>query len=64
MVTKGKTEVSEAIFKALDKNKDGYLSSEELSKHREVGQRVAKDLKFQKMDLNSNNKVSKTLDTS
>ena len=56
---KGKIEVSEAIFKALDKNKDGYLSSEELSKHREVGPKVAKDLKFQKMDLNSNNKVSK-----
>ena len=56
---KGKIEVSEAIFKALDKNEDGYLNSEELSKGREVGPKVAKDLKFQKMDLNSNNKVSK-----
>ena len=55
----GKKEVSEAIFKALDKNEDGYLNSEELSKGREVGPKVAKDLKFQKLDLNSNNKVSK-----
>ena len=55
----GKKEVSEAIFKALDKNEDGYLNPEELSKGREVGPKVAKDLKFQKLDLNSNNKVSK-----
>jgi len=55
----GKKEVSEAIFKALDKNEDGYLNSEELSKGREVGPKVAKDLKFQKLDLNSNNRVSK-----
>ena len=55
----GKKEVSEAIFKALDKNEDGYLNSEELSKGREVGPKVDKDLKFQKLDLNSNNKVSK-----
>ena len=31
----GKKEVSEAIFKALDKNNDGYLNSEELSKDRD-----------------------------
>jgi len=55
----GKREVSEAIFKALDKNEDGYLNSEELSRGREVGPKVAKDLKFQNLDLNSNNKVSK-----
>jgi len=55
----GKKEVSEAIFKALDKNEDGYLNPEELSKSREVGPKVAKDLKFQKLDLNSNNKISK-----
>jgi len=55
----GKKEVSEAIFKALDKNEDGYLNSEELSKGREVGPKVAKDLKFQKLDLNFNNKISK-----
>ena len=55
----GKKEVSEAIFKALDKNEDGYLNPEELSKGREVGPKVAKDLKFQKLDLNSNNMVSK-----
>ena len=55
----GKKEVSEAIFKALDKNEDGYLNSEELSKGREVGPKVAKDLKFQKLDLNSNNRISK-----
>jgi len=55
----GKKEVGEAIFKALDKNEDGYLNSEELSKGREVGPKVAKDLKFQKLDLNSNNKISK-----
>ena len=55
----GKKEVSKAIFKALDKNEDGYLNSEELSKSREVGPKVAKDLKYQKLDLNSNNKVSK-----
>jgi len=55
----GKKEVSEAIFNALDKNEDGYLNSEELSKGREVGPKVAKDLKFQTLDLNSNNKVSK-----
>ena len=56
---KVKKEVSEAIFKALDKNNDGYLNSEELSKDREIGPRVAKDLKFEKMDLDSNDKVSK-----
>ena len=55
----GKKEVGEAIFKALDKNEDGYLNSEELSKGREVGPKVAKDLKFQKLDLNSNNRISK-----
>ena len=55
----GKKEVSEAIFKALDKNKDGYLNTEELSKGRKVGPKVAKDLKFKKLDLNSNNKVSR-----
>lgn len=55
----GKKEVSEAIFKALDKNEDGYLNSEELSKGREVGPKVAKDLKFQKLDLNSNNMISR-----
>ena len=55
----GKKEVSKAIFKALDKNEDGYLNSEELSKGREVGPKVAKDLKFQKLDLNFNNKISK-----
>ena len=58
-LVEGKKEVSEAIFKALDKNEDGYLNPEELSKGREVGPKVAKDLKFQKLDLNSNNKVSK-----
>jgi Ca2+-binding EF-hand superfamily protein len=52
-------EIGEAIFKTLDKNEDGYLNSEELSKGREVGPKVAKDLKFQKLDLNSNNKISK-----
>ena len=51
--------IGEAIFKTLDKNEDGYLNSEELSKGREVGPKVAKDLKFQKLDLNSNNKISK-----
>ena len=55
----GKKEVSEAIFKALDKNEDGYLNSEELSKSREVGPKVAKDLKFQKLDSNSNNLISR-----
>tara|TARA_Y100001001_G_C7838131_1_gene249624 strand:- start:44 stop:679 length:636 start_codon:yes stop_codon:yes gene_type:complete len=55
----GKKEVSVAIFKALDKNKDGYLNSEELSKGREVGPKVAKDIKFQTLDLNGNSKVSK-----
>jgi hypothetical protein len=55
----GKKEVSEAIFKALDKNEDGYLNSEELSKGREVGPKVAKDLKFQKLDSNSNNLISR-----
>ena len=55
----GKKEVSEAIFKALDRNEDGYLNSEELSKGIEVGPKVAKDLKFQKLDLNSNNRISK-----
>jgi len=55
----GKKEVSEAIFKALDKNEDGYLNSEELSKGREVGPKVAKDLKFKKLDSNSNNKISR-----
>ena len=55
----GKKEVSEAIFKALDQNKDGYLNSEELSKGREVGPKVAKDIKFQTLDSNSNNKVSR-----
>ncbi len=54
-----KKEVSEAIFKALDKNKDGYLNSEELSKGREVGPKIAKDIKFKTLDLNGNNKVSK-----
>ena len=54
-----KKEVSEAIFKALDKNKDGYLNSEELSKRREVGPKVAKDHIFQKLDLSGNKKVSK-----
>ena len=52
-------EIGEAVFKVLDKNEDGYLNSEELSKGREVGPKVAKDLKFQKLDLNSNNKISK-----
>ena len=55
----GKKEVSESIFKALDKNEDGYLNSEELSKSREVGPKVAKDLKFQKLDSNSNNLISR-----
>jgi len=55
----GKKEVSMAIFKALDKDKDGYLNSEELSKGREVGPKVAKDLKFLKLDSNSNNKISR-----
>lgn len=55
----GNKEVKEAIFKALDKNKDGYLNSKELSKGREVGPKVAKDIKFQTMDLNGNKKVSK-----
>ena len=55
----GKKEVSKAIFKALDKNEDGYLNSEELSKGREIGPKVAKDLKFKKLDSNSNNKISR-----
>ena len=55
----GKKEVSEAIFIALDKDKDGFLTNKELAKGREVGPQIAKDIRFKKIDSNGNNKVSK-----
>tara|TARA_Y100000588_G_scaffold370716_1_gene441231 strand:+ start:983 stop:1651 length:669 start_codon:yes stop_codon:yes gene_type:complete len=55
----GKKEVSEAIFKALDTDKDGSLNAQELSRRNEVGPKVAKDIKFKKLDLNNNKELSK-----
>ena len=52
-------EVSEAIFMALDKDKDGFLTNKELAEGREVGPHVAKDIRFKKIDSNGNNKISK-----
>jgi len=52
-------EVSEAIFMALDKDKDGFLTNKELAEGREVGPQVAKDIRFKKIDSNGNNKISK-----
>ena len=55
----GKKEVNEAIFIALDKDKDGFLTNKELAEGREVGPQIAKDIRFKKLDSNDNNKVSK-----
>ena len=55
----GRKEISEAIFIALDKDKDGFLNNKELAEGREVGPQVAKDIRFKKIDSNGNNKISK-----
>ena len=54
-----KKEVREAIFTALDKDKDGFLTNKELAEGRSIGPKVAKDMRFKKMDSNGNSKVSK-----
>jgi len=51
--------VSAKIFDALDKDKNGNLSTSELSKAREIAPGVAKDHKFNQFDSDGNKKLSK-----
>ena len=52
-------DISEAIFKALDKDKDGYINDKELEKESEIRPKVAREVKFKKLDSNKNNLISK-----
>ena len=54
----GRKEINQAIFKTADKDKDGFLSKRELSEVRKIGPKVEKDLRFNKLDTNRNNRIT------
>ena len=57
--SKERREISEAIFETIDKDDNGFLSTNELAEGEKVGPRVARNLKFQMLDTDSNNKISR-----
>ena len=56
---KERKEISEAIFKVIDRDNNGFLSTNELAEGSKVGPGIARKLKFQQLDSDGNNRISR-----